>query len=72
MSEYLMFAHEIERARLLARKASKETQRREETSSHGSLPDSRRSTRDGADSYPIGDGEIVTQTIHHTIEDQRS
>jgi hypothetical protein len=71
MSEYLMFAHEIEKARLLARKASKETQRREETPSHGSLPGGRRSTRDGADSYPIADGEIVTQTIHHTIEDQR-
>ena len=64
MSEYLMFAHEIERARLLARKARKEHHREEATSPTGSPPESHRSTREGADSYLIEDGKIVAQTIH--------
>ncbi len=70
MSEYLMFAHEIERARLLARKARKEHHREEGTSLTGSPSETRRSTRAGADSYPIEDGKIVAQTIHYTTEDK--
>ena len=70
MSEYLMFAHEIERARLLARKSRKEHHREEGTSPIGNPPGIRRSTREGADSYPIEDGKSVAQTINHTTEDK--
>lgn len=72
MSEYLMFAHEIERARLLARKARKEHHREERISLPKSTPESRRSTRDGANSYLIEDGKTLVQTIHYTTEDKQS
>jgi hypothetical protein len=72
MSEYLMFAHEIERARLLAPQAGKDHHREEGTSPTGNPPESYGRTRDGADSYLIEDGKIVAQTIHYTMEDERS
>ncbi len=72
MSEYLMFAHEIERARLLAHKARKEHHREEGTSPTGNAPESYRRTREGAGSYLIEDGMIVAQTIHYTMEDKQA
>ena len=72
MSEYLMFAHEIERTRLLARKASKGHHREEWASPTGDFCQSYGRTREGADSYVIANGKIAAQTIHYTTEDERS
>ena len=72
MSEYLMVAHEIERARLLARKARKEHHREEGISPTGNPPESYSRTREGADSYLIANGKIAALTIHYTTEDERS